>query len=79
MNAEDFKFNLDLMNALIKLREADLLFDKQYKIISEHSDLNLYDNWDLFFKGYLDCTNAIKNMFVESLENGIYDLIPGQK
>ena len=60
MEANEIKVNLELMNALIKLREASVVFDEQ----------------NTFNHGIYECMDAISKMIGESVVNGVYSLIP---
>ena len=42
MATNEIKVNLDLMGALIKLREASVIFDQQAAIISEKKRIGLH-------------------------------------
>lgn len=76
MATNEIKVNLDLMNALIKIREASILFDEQVVAISEESGLDYIEEGNTFNHGVHECINAISKMIGESVVNGVYTMIP---
>ena len=76
MAANEIKVNLELMNALIKLREASVVFDEQTALISKESGREYMDEQDTFNHGIYECMDAISKMIGESVVNGVYSLIP---
>lgn len=76
MAANEIKVNLELMNALIKLREASVVFDEQATLISKESGREYLDEQNLFSHGIYECMDAISKMIGESVVNGVYSLIP---
>lgn len=76
METNEIKVNLDLMNALIKLREASVVFDEQTALIAKESERSYVDESNLFSEGIYKCMDAISKMIGESAVNGVYSLIP---
>lgn len=68
--------NLELMNAMIKLREISIVFDKQTAVIAKESDLDYIDEINKFNTGVFYCMDAIGKMLGESAVNSVYRLIP---
>lgn len=78
MATNEIKVNLDLMNALIKLREAEVMFNSQIKLISERSGVEYEDETESFSYGIYKCMDAITTMIGESVVNEVYDVIPNK-
>ena len=78
MAANEIKVNLDLMNALIKLREASVVFDEQTDIISQESGREYIEESNTVNEGIYKCMDAISKMIGESAVNGVYSLIPNR-
>ena len=78
MAANEIKVNLDLMNALIKLREASVVFDEQTTIIAKESGREYIEESNTFNEGIYKCMDAISKMIGESAVNGVYSLIPNR-
>ncbi len=78
MAANEIKVNLDLMNALIKLREASVVFDEQTDIISQESGREYIEESNTFNEGIYKYMDAISKMIGESAVNGVYSLIPNR-
>lgn len=76
MATNEIKVNLDLMNALIKLREASVVFDEQTTIIAKESGKEYIEESNTFNHGIYECMDAISKMIGESAINGVYSLIP---
>lgn len=76
MATNEIKVNLDLMGALIKLREASVVFDEQTALIAKESDRSYIDEQNSFSHGIYECMDAISKMIGESVVNGVYSLIP---
>lgn len=76
MTTNEIKVNLDLMNALIKLREASVVFDEQTAIISKESGRDYIEEGNSFNQGIYECMDAISKRIGESAVNGVYSLIP---
>lgn len=72
----EIKVNLDLMNALIKLREASVIFDEQTALIAKESGREYMDEQNSFGHGIYECMDAIGKMIGENVVNGVYGLIP---
>lgn len=76
MATNEIKVNLDLINALIKLREASVAFDEQTTIIAKESGREYIEEGNTFNHGIYECMDAISKMIGESAVNGVYSLIP---
>lgn len=76
MATNEIKVNLDLMNALIKLREASVVFNEQTKNISQENGRDYEDESENFNIGIYKCMDAIGKMIGESAVCGVYSLIP---
>lgn len=76
MATNEIKVNLDLMSALIKLREASVVFNEQTKNISQESGRDYDDESETFNTGIYQCMDAIGKMIGESAVYGVYSLIP---
>ena len=76
MATNEIKVNLDLMSALIKLREASVIFGEQVTLISEESDREYIEEKNTFAHGIYECMDSISKMIGESAVNGVYCLIP---
>lgn len=76
MATNEIKVNLDLMGALIKLREASVVFDEQTALIAKESDRCYLNEQNSFNHGIYECMDAISKMIGESVVNGVYSLIP---
>lgn len=76
MVTNEIKVNLDLMSALIKLREASVIFGEQVALISEESDREYIEEKNIFAHGIYECMDSISKMIGESVVNGVYCLIP---
>lgn len=76
MAANEIKVNLDLMNALIKLREVSVIFDEQTKRVTEESGIDYSEEDNAFHHGMCECMSSIGKMIGESIVNGVYSLIP---
>ena len=76
MATNEIKVNLDLMNALIKLREASVAFDEQTTIIAKERGREYIEEGNTFNHGIYECMDAISKMIGESAVNGVYSLIP---
>lgn len=76
MAANEIKVNLDLMNALIKLREVSVIFDEQIITIANESGRDYIEEGNTFNHGIYECMDAISKMIGESAVNGVYSLIP---
>lgn len=59
MATNEIKVNLDLMSALIKLREASVVFNEQTKNISQESGRDYEDESETFNTGIYKCMDAI--------------------
>lgn len=68
--------NLELLNAMIKLREISIVFDEQTALIAKESDLDYINEINKFNTGVFYCMDAIGKMLGESAVNSIYRLIP---
>lgn len=65
MTSNEIKVNLDLMNALIKLREASVVFDEQTAIIAKESGRDYIEEGNTFNHGIYECMDAISKMIGE--------------
>lgn len=72
MATNEIKVNLDLMSALIKLREASVVFNEQ----TQESGRDYDDESETFNTGIYKCMDAIGKMIGESAVYGVYSLIP---
>ncbi|MFR8358762.1 MAG: hypothetical protein ACLVEJ_26060 [Parabacteroides sp.] len=48
MEAKEIKVNLDLMNALIKMREASIIFEEQLNVIGEQAGIDYIEEREEF-------------------------------
>ena len=71
MEAKEIKVNLDLMNALIKMREASIIFEEQLNVIGEQAGIDYIEEREEFSDG-------IGKMIGESVVNGVCCSIPGK-
>lgn len=76
MEAKEIKVNLDLMNALIKMREASIIFEEQLNVIGEQAGIDYIEEREEFSDGLIHCMNAIGKMIGESVVNGVCCSIP---
>ena len=76
MATNEIKVNLDLMNALTKLREENVVFDEHTTIIAKESGREYIEEGNTFNHGIYECMDAISKMIGESAVNGVYSLIP---
>ena len=78
MEAKEIKVNLDLMNALIKMREASIIFEEQLNVIGEQAGIDYIEEREEVSDGLTHCMNAIGKMIGESVVNGVCCSIPGK-
>lgn len=78
MKANEIKVNLDLMSALIKMREASIIFEEQVNVIGEQAGMDYIEEKESFSDGLNLCMNAIGKMIGESVVNGVCCSIPGK-
>ena len=76
MESKEIKMNLGLVDALIKLREASVIFDEQAAIISEKNEMDYINEKQDFNANMFRCMHAVQIMIGESVKSAVYDLIP---
>ena len=74
MRTNDVKINADLVIALIKLKEASVLFEKQTQIIDETTGIDHIEERGSFADGLLSCMDAVGKMIGESAINEVHNL-----
>ena len=74
MRTNDVKINADLVIALIKLKEASVLFEKQTQIIDETTGIDHIEERVSFADGLLSCMDAVGKMIGESAINEVHNL-----
>ena len=76
MATNEIKVNLDLMDALVKLKEAVVIFDEQTELISEENGKDYTNEKDEFYSGIFHSMKSVKVMLGESAMNAVCKSMP---
>lgn len=73
---KEVKMDLSLMDALVKLKEAVVIFDEQTELISEENGKDYTDEKNDFYRGIFFSMKSVKAMLGESAMNAVCKSMP---